>query len=161
MHDIMMRLKSGREFRFKCEEYTIKTFKPTGTLSEFSYKGGVGECPIYFQELDIECIAIIEKEKIEELEQVPSEDYISRTDTLEILDAMANVDKDNAKVYSKIYSQIKDAPSVVPKRGEWIDVSERGSWSIKNACDQCGEIVFQPNYNYCPNCGADMRGDTE
>ena len=63
MSEIVMRLKSGREFRFKCEEYTIKTFKLDGTLSEFSYKGGVGECPIYFQEQDIECIAIIGKEK--------------------------------------------------------------------------------------------------
>lgn len=51
--------------------------------------------------------------------------------------------------------------SAEKKRGEWIDVSERGSWAIKNACDQCSKIVFQPNYNYCPNCGADMRGDTE
>ena len=63
MTDIVMRLKSGREFRFKCEEYTIKTFKLDGTLSEFSYKGGVGECPIYFQEHDIECIAVIGKEQ--------------------------------------------------------------------------------------------------
>lgn len=71
MNEIVMRLKSGREFRFKCEEYTIKTFKPTGTLSDFSYKGGVGECPIYYQAQDIECIAIIGKEQIEELEQEP------------------------------------------------------------------------------------------
>lgn len=61
MTDIIMRLKSGREFRFQCEEYTIR-FKLDGTLSEFSYKGGVGECPVYFQEQDIECIAVIGKE---------------------------------------------------------------------------------------------------
>ena len=48
-----------------------------------------------------------------------------------------------------------------PKRGKWIDVSERGSWATKNACDQCSEIVFQPNYNYCPNCGARMESDDE
>ena len=63
MNDIVMRFKSGREFRFKCEEYTIKRFKLDGTLSEFSYEGGVGECPIYFQEQDIECIAVIGKEQ--------------------------------------------------------------------------------------------------
>lgn len=45
--------------------------------------------------------------------------------------------------------------------GKWIDVSERGSWATKNACDQCSEIVFQPNYNYCPNCGARMESDTQ
>lgn len=63
MNDIIMRLKSGREFRFQCEEYTIKTSGLVRTLSEFSYKGGVGECPVYFQEQDIECIAVIGKEQ--------------------------------------------------------------------------------------------------
>lgn len=62
MNEILMRFKSGREFRFKCEEYTIETLKFDGSLSEFSYKGGVGECPIYFQVQDIECIAVIEKD---------------------------------------------------------------------------------------------------
>lgn len=59
MHKIIVRLKSGREFSFKCKEYSIKTFKMDGSLSDFSYKGGVGECPIYFQMDDIEAIAII------------------------------------------------------------------------------------------------------
>lgn len=63
MKELIMRLKSGREFRFKCEEYTIETFELNGMLSEFSYKGGVGECPIFFQREDVECIAIIGKEK--------------------------------------------------------------------------------------------------
>lgn len=62
MKNIIVRLKSGREFRFKCEEYTIETYKLNGQLLDFSYKGGVGECPIYLQREDIECIAIIEKE---------------------------------------------------------------------------------------------------
>lgn len=62
MNDIILRLKSGREFRFKCEEYTIETYKLNGELSEFSYKGGIGECPVYFQREDVECIAIIGKE---------------------------------------------------------------------------------------------------
>lgn len=108
MNEIVMRLKSGREFRFKCEEYTIKTFKPTGTLSDFSYKGGVGECPIYFQAQDIECIAIIEKEQIEELEQVLSEDCIDRYSALAELHPL-----------SYEYKAIKELPSVVPsKNGE-------------------------------------------
>lgn len=71
MHDIVMRLKSGREFRFKCEKYTIETYALNGELSEFTYEGGVGECPIYFQREDVECIAAIGSEQIEGLEQVP------------------------------------------------------------------------------------------
>ena len=108
MKEIVMRLKSGREFRFKCEEYTIEIFKPTGTLSDFSYKGGVGECPIYFRMEDVECIAIIGKEQIEELEQVPSEDCIDRYSALAELDPS-----------SYEYKAIKELPSVVP--------SEKGS----------------------------------
>lgn len=71
MHDIVMRLKSGREFRFKCEKYTIETYALNGELSEFTYEGGVGECPIYFQIGDVECIAAIGKEQIEGLEREP------------------------------------------------------------------------------------------
>lgn len=63
MNEIIMRFKSGREFRFQCEEYTIETYASNGTLTEFSYKGGAGECPIYFQREDVECIAIIGKEQ--------------------------------------------------------------------------------------------------
>lgn len=54
--------------------------------------------------------------------------------------------------YATALDMAIDALDQEPKRGKWIDVS--GSWAVKNACDQCGEIVFQPNYNYCPNCGS-------
>ncbi len=103
MKDIVMRLKSGREYKFKCEEYTIETLKIDGSLSEFSYKGGVGECPIYFQREDVECIAIIGKEQIEGLEKVPSEDCIDRYSALAELDPL-----------SYEYKAIKELPSVVP-----------------------------------------------
>lgn len=93
MHDIIMRLKSGREFRFQCEEYTIETLELDGMLAEFSYKGGVGECPVYFRREDVECIAIIGKEQIEALKQVPSEDCVSRK---EILKGYQSVCKDIA-----------------------------------------------------------------
>lgn len=63
MHEIVVRLKSGREFHFKCREYNIKTFKQDGSLAEFTYDGGVGECPLYFQVTDIEAIAIITEEQ--------------------------------------------------------------------------------------------------
>lgn len=55
------------------------------------------------------------------------------------------------------------------KRGEWRygenDIGLDGYW-----CTVCGEFVlwdykgtidFIHRYNYCPNCGADMRGDAE
>lgn len=44
-----------------------------------------------------------------------------------------------------------------------IEERKKGKWTDDNACQFCG---FQPWYerdihtlSYCPNCGADMRGD--
>lgn len=47
-------------------------------------------------------------------------------------------------------------PTIEPKRGEWIEI--RGSWSINYTCSNCGKIVHETEYNYCPNCGAKMEG---
>lgn len=42
---------------------------------------------------------------------------------------------------------INSAPTIEPKRGEWID-------GIK--CSKCGQVdISRPNF--CPNCGSDNR----
>ena len=43
-----------------------------------------------------------------------------------------------------------------PKRGEWIDRSGgiEGAW---NCCSVCGEQAIDL-YDFCPNCGAKMKG---
>lgn len=41
-------------------------------------------------------------------------------------------------------------------RGEWIDISEW--YSPKQKCSICEGIVEGYGSNFCPNCGADMRG---
>lgn len=46
-------------------------------------------------------------------------------------------------------------------RGKWIDVSPAHIKVFR--CDQCGEettdtCLDKPRANFCPNCGADMRG---
>lgn len=43
------------------------------------------------------------------------------------------------------------------KKGRWIDKGMEGSW---NYCSVCGERAIDL-YDYCPNCGADMRGESE
>jgi hypothetical protein len=51
-----------------------------------------------------------------------------------------------------------ELPSAQPerKKGEWIDKSGgiEGAW---NYCSVCGEQAIDL-YDFCPNCGADMRG---
>jgi len=55
---------------------------------------------------------------------------------------------------------LKTLPSAQPERktGRWID----GSIPTYAACSECG---YQERYadenNYCPHCGADMRGEQD
>lgn len=64
------------------------------------------------------------------------------------------------------YNLILQLPSAQPerKKGKWIPVTNgRGGFE----CDECHNYApsFQDGVewlsDYCPNCGADMRGDTD
>jgi len=68
-----------------------------------------------------------------------------------------------------LIDRIKTLPSVnpqEPKTGHWIERNDdHYDWY---ECSECGygaegEITMEGGvrFNYCPNCGADMRGDTE
>ena len=39
-------------------------------------------------------------------------------------------------------------------QGEWIKIGEIG---LAYKCNKCDEVSVMPE-NFCPNCGADMRG---
>ena len=43
MYEMILRLKSGREFKFKCDEYRIEIHNMTGSLIEFQCKNVIGE----------------------------------------------------------------------------------------------------------------------
>lgn len=57
-------------------------------------------------------------------------------------------------------------------KGEWIEDNPREK-SMMWRCSVCGRIAYYPTigerksykkhcgYDYCPNCGADMRGDNK
>lgn len=60
--------------------------------------------------------------------------------------------------FDKAVAGINKLPPAQPER-------IKGRWTRDNACSECG---CQPwfsgdihNYNFCPNCGADMREVTE
>ena len=52
-------------------------------------------------------------------------------------------------------------------QGEWIDVVTGDQYKMWSnlTCPECGTVfeeIYSPSlYNFCPNCGADMRGDTK
>ncbi len=63
MTTVILRLKSGREFKFKCEEYQLHTLKLDGRLCDFKFENAVGEFPIWFMPEDIEVIAVVNKKR--------------------------------------------------------------------------------------------------
>lgn len=56
-----------------------------------------------------------------------------------------------------LIEEVNNAPTVEPKRGEWIDISEW--YAPRQKCSICEMVVDGYGSNYCPNCGADMRGE--
>lgn len=82
------------------------------------------------------------------------DDLISRQAAIDVADAVWSVTGD--KNVAKVWDQIKDLPSAQPerKKGEWSDGYR---WQRCSLCKQTGK----KSWNYCPNCGADMRGEQD
>lgn len=65
----------------------------------------------------------------------------------------------------KILEKINEIPSAKPERrkGEWIYDTERvwhdGGIHSQYHCSVCGFQIFEGRCNFCPYCGAEMRGD--
>lgn len=70
---------------------------------------------------------------------------------------------------------LESLPSAEPKTGEWMrlereenvyDLHGVPTWGVNYMCDKCGFITTAiqdhfGQYNFCPSCGADMRGEEE
>ena len=55
---------------------------------------------------------------------------------------------------------IENLPSAQPERktGKWIEHNpHKFGLGIVFECSECGEEIECEEYNFCPNCGADMR----
>ena len=90
-----------------------------------------------------------------------SKNTIYRQDAIDVLDCINGVEE-----------VLRSLPSAEPERekGKWIyGEDEYGIDGYK--CDKCGFFVpwdcthsfinYINDYHYCPNCGADMRGEQE
>ncbi len=90
-------------------------------------------------------------------------DFISRQvaiDSLtEIIMNLKNVYGDMGSAVNGARECIKSLPSAAPeqKKGKWIVKEE--DWRKQLEWDECSECGFTTTkqYNFCPNCGADMR----
>ena len=81
--------------------------------------------------------------------QEPCEDCVSRQAVLDIVNNPLNIRLDEI---------VKKLPLVTPERpkGEWISTNPQGK-SDNIVCTVCGYDSIA-DFNFCPNCGADMRG---
>lgn len=60
--------------------------------------------------------------------------------------------------------EVQDAPTVDAverKKGNWVGIDDEPCETFE--CDRCGFVLEDwiqgAFYNFCPNCGADMRGE--
>lgn len=74
MHELNIKLKSGKELDVFCKEYKIETSRLNGELMGFEYKDARGEVPLFLSLTDVECIIEIIKKKNEE----NKDDYTDR-----------------------------------------------------------------------------------
>lgn len=78
---------------------------------------------------------------------------------------LSAIKREAEEVINDICLGIDFAPTINPvKHGRWIKAERQGCWSyadVYKQCSECGKVTFlAEKMNYCPNCGADMRGET-
>lgn len=44
-------------------------------------------------------------------------------------------------------------------QGKWMH--DGSQWANRWVCDKCGHKIFEPQTNFCPHCGARMKGGAE
>ena len=125
-----------------------------------TYKMFTGEDTVYVERDDV----------LKLLEQEPCEDCVSREEVLKIYDewfATCNIADRKASPKAKI-NALPPATPIRPRKGEWC--KQNDDYYDWYECSECGygsegEMQYSSEYdvrtNFCPNCGADMRGDEE
>lgn len=79
-----------------------------------------------------------------------------------------DADYDDGEFWAVSMTQIRNAPTIEPerKKGKWIpqDFNKSNGMTTTTVyyfpkCSVCGWAAN--NTNFCPNCGADMRGENK
>ena len=98
-------------------------------------------------------------------EQKSKLDLISRQDAI---DAVENANPNDSMYHYYKHIAIEELLKIPPaeqKQGKWGKEIKGNGWSewAVLTCDQCGAVIENPTFetNYCPNCGARMKGGAE
>lgn len=82
----------------------------------------------------------------------------------QIIDEQPTIEPEQTDGFTKWAKSVADSYRPERKKGEWIldpgFYSARGL-SIFYMCTVCKKQVKGEKTNYCPNCGADMRGGAD
>ena len=86
----------------------------------------------------------------------PCDDAISRAELIGLLKSKIKTHRSTIEIADKLIPLIEKLSSVTPSRrkGHWIKVEDNGKISYQCSCG----CAYKQNFNFCPNCGADMRG---
>lgn len=62
-------------------------------------------------------------------------------------------------IFARCEKNLNELPSA--QRGRWISHEDEDGGHYGDKCSECGEWYVMPygKTNFCPNCGADMRGE--
>ena len=95
------------------------------------------------------------------------EDLIDNAPTIEREPfATVTFDKDelNRIVNERVIEPIKNGELVIKEerpQGEWIEHYDNSDGFTWLTCSRCMCKAYEDDYNFCPNCGADMRKEAE
>lgn len=79
------------------------------------------------------------------IESIPSADVVDKADYDQLRD-----------IFDKTYESLQHKR----ERGEWQVTDDTDEWyGHVYKCSICGGEAIGGCYNFCPNCGADMRGE--
>ena len=89
-------------------------------------------------------------------------DLISRHAAIDAIEITSFDDYDD---YKRVRGLIEYLPSAYPKKGKWIKEHLTVYLNGTATCSECGGEAIWNSYGkqcltkFCPNCGADMRGE--
>jgi rubrerythrin len=89
-----------------------------------------------------------------------SDDTISRQAVIDLLKQMRK-DGDMVPWEGKnVFARIRKLPSAQPKRKTGYKINQH-QYPAKWVCSECGSKHFDFSDNFCSQCGADVRGDSD
>lgn len=140
------------------DEY-MEQYKMTDTKQVYS--NGIEYVPIFRME------QWFEHEKAQQSRGDTTSDLISKTETIERLRGVIEItvpitDHDGGFIdgIESSISTVSTMPTAQPRKGKWkrrlVDNGFNADW----VCSECGyrDKTDFVSFNFCPNCGADMRG---